>query len=131
MQDNHGAAKFIRRLKSITLAVQLTPFVFSFVYIVCIILYLHCSEEARIWIDTIFYVSPLACAALLIYSKILHLCGWHKTACCVPLVPHVVTFTDIYLIELTVRESVIVDITIAVMAFLLIISAYKVFFYDK
>lgn len=78
-------------------------------------------------LDTLFYVSPLFCLLHLVYSKILHLCAWHRTACVVPLIPQVVNVVDFYLVSLSDIQALAFNAIAAVMTILLIVAAYNVF----
>lgn len=127
-EDDDRIKRLIKILKSITLSVQIAPFLFDVLYIILFILYSCSSEIARIWADTLFYVSPIVIALHLVYSKILHLCEWHKTACLIPLLPQAVSFFDYYIIELTISEAIISDVIVAIMCALFVLCAYNVFF---
>lgn len=76
-----GQIKYlIDKLRYITLAVQILPFVYSFFYILSLAMYLICDESALRILDTLFYVSPIVVCAFLVESHILKLCKWHKAA---------------------------------------------------
>jgi hypothetical protein len=120
--------KYILILKNATLAVQIIPFVYSFIYLLILSIYPHVSEPFEEVLDTLFYISPLFMAGILILSKILHLCKWHRTACVLPLFPQIISFIDYYVIELTEVEAYVTDFTISTMAILLLMAAYNVFF---
>lgn len=104
------------------------PFVYSAIYIAVFLLYTSASDETMTILDTLFYISPLFTVSHLIYSKMLHLCAWHRTACVVPLIPQVVNFVDYYLISLSEIEAMVFNVTAAGMIVLLLIAAYNVFF---
>ena len=114
-------------LRKITLAVQIAPFVFGAIYIAIFVSYLYASDETMTILDTLFYVSPLFCLLHLVYSKILHLCAWHRTACVVPLIPQVVNVVDFYLVSLSDIQALAFNAIAAVMTILLIVAAYNVF----
>lgn len=85
------------------------------------------SEESIAVFDTLFYISPLVILAFLVFSKILHLCKWHRMACALPLFPQIVSFFDYYLVALTEIEAHITNALTITMSLLLLYSAYKVF----
>lgn len=120
--------KYILILRSATLAVQIIPFAYTLIYIFVLFSYGHISEEAASALDTLFYISPIQIVGLLILSKILHLCKWHRMACVLPLFPQLVSFIDYYIIALTEIEAYVTNIITIVMSALLLVSAYKVFF---
>ena len=119
--------RLIRTLRSITIAVQIAPFVFSSLYILDFALYSLMSPEAQELCDTLFYTSPMVVCALLVFSRILHLCKWHRTACALPLIPLSLSIIDYYVIELTEFEALIFDAVVAVSTVLLLVAAYNVF----
>jgi hypothetical protein len=117
----------IKKLRSVTLAVQLIPFVYNVLYILALIIYYEGSETAAQVADSFMYVSPVTIVSFLVLSKMLKLCKWHKTACCIPLVPSLVSFIDYYIIELSEIAVLVEFCMIAGMIIVLLISAYKVF----
>lgn len=117
----------VSKLRYITLAVQIMPFVYSFIYILCLVAYLFCSEPILVLLNTLSYVSPVVIVGFLIESKILKLCKWHKTACILPILPQILVFIDYYIIELTEIEAYIAIATPIALSILLLIAAYNVF----
>lgn len=115
------------KLRYITLAVQIMPSVYSFIYILCLVAYLFCSEPILVLLNTLSYVSPVVIIGFLIESKILKLCKWHKTACILPILPQILVFVDYYIIELTEIEAYIAIATPIALSILLLIAAYNVF----
>jgi len=85
------------------------------------------SEETMTMLDTLFYISPLFCATHLLYSRILHLCAWHRTACLVPVFPQVVNFVDYYLVSFSEVQAFVFNATAMAMTAVLLIAAYNVF----
>ena len=119
--------RLIRTLRYITLSVQFAPFVYSILYIISLIVSLSGNIVAQRFFDSAFYVSPFLVAVHLIYSRILHLCVWHKTACLLPLLPMVASFVD-YFVCFNTHAAIIINSTFILMFGLLLVSAYKVFF---
>lgn len=117
----------VSKLRYITLAVQIMPFVYSFIYILCLVAYLFCSEPILVLLNTLSYVSPVVIIGFLIESKILKLCKWHKTVCILPILPQILVFVDYYIIELTEIEAYIAIATPIALSILLLIAAYNVF----
>lgn len=122
--------RLINILRRITLAVQIAPFVYSAIYILVISVYSFASDDILSLLDTLFYVSPFLVCFHLVYSKILHFCKWHRTACVVPLVPQIVNIIDYYVISFSEVEAFIFTLMIISMTTILIVSAYNVFFTD-
>ena len=128
-EANIGQVKYLlNKLRYITLAVQILPFIYSFLYILSLVLYLICDESILRILDTLFYVSPIVVCGFLVESRILKLCKWHKSACILPILPQAIVLTDAYIVELTSIEAHIAIITPIVLSVLLLIAAYNVFF---
>ena len=119
--------KYILILKRTTIYVQFLPFVYSFFYIAILTIYPFISEQAAVLLDSIFYISPMFMAGMLVLSKLLHLCRWHRMACLVPIISQVPVFLDDYIVPLTRIEAIISNSTVAVMTIVLLMAAYKVF----
>lgn len=115
-------------MRNATLAVQIIPFVYSFIYILILLSYGDVSEDTAVVLDTLFYISPLQIVGFLILSRVLRLCKWHRMACLLPIFPQAISFVDYYIIELTEVEGYLTNMTTVVMSALLLFSAYKVFF---
>lgn len=120
--------RFIKILRNITLTVQIAPFIYSALYIAVLGVYQSADENTLSILDTLFYVSPMIVAVHLVYSKILRLCAWHKTACALPVIPQVFTLIDYYVVSFSEVEAYAFNIMIISMAVLLLFAAYKVFF---
>lgn len=110
-----------------TLAVQLIPFIYGGLYAVSVVVYFLGPDSLSQVMDSLLYVSPLTIVCFLALSRMLRLCKWHKTACCVPLVPNAVSLVDYYVIELSEVTLAVEFLIVGSMIVLLLISAYKVF----
>ena len=119
--------KYIIILKRATIYVQFLPFIYSFFYIVILVAYPFISESTAVLLDSIFYISPIFMAGMLVLSKLLHLCRWHRMACIVPIISQAPVFVDDHIISLTRIEAIISNSTVVVMSVVLLIAAYKVF----
>lgn len=104
------------------------PFVYTFLFLVSMVFYMFASDQTILVLDTLFYVSPVVVVQFLILSESLRLCKWHKTACALPLIPQVMVVLDRTFVIFSERVVECFILTIALMAALLLISAYKVFF---
>ena len=106
--------------------VQIAPFIYTIFYTISLIIALSGNIVAQRIFDAAFYVSPFFIVIHLIYSRILHLCIWHKTACVIPTVPMVMSFID-YFFCFNSHAAILIDITFIIMFGLLLVSAYNVF----
>lgn len=126
--DNRDAIKYIvSKLRAITLAVQIIPFAYTFIYIITLILYLFASEEVLTILDTLLYVSPIIIICMIVESKVLKLCRWHKTACTLPAIPQINILIDRYIYEFSIRAEIIHLSIILLMSILLLVASYNVF----
>ena len=117
----------VKKLRYVTLAVQLMPFLYTVPYLLSLVASYFLSYDAARVFDTLFYVSPVTVCAFLALSKLLRLCRWHKTACILPLLPQAVSFVDYYIVELTEVAAQVNIILFGSMAVLLLFAAYNVF----
>lgn len=124
---HESVKKLVAILRRVTFTVQLLPFMYSFFYIVSLVLYNNVNEEAQLTLDSLFYVSPVCITAFLVLSKALHLCGWHRTACTIPAIPLVLNFIDYYIINFSEALASSFGYMVAGMCVLLLIAAYNVF----
>jgi len=120
-------ADLVRRLRTVTTAVQVLPFIYSAIYLVCMVLYLFCSDGVARLCDMLFYVSPVTVCAFLVLSRVLKMCVWHRTACVIPIAPQVVSLADHYVLELPAPVALITIIVTVILVALLLVAAYKVF----
>lgn len=121
-----GIKRLINTLRSATIVVQVLPFVLSSLFILDFLAYAILPDDALFLIDSAFYVSPVVIVALLVLSRTLHLCKWHKIACLIPLTPDIMNIIDL-VTPLTMFEAYAFNCSIVLMVALLLIAAYKVF----
>lgn len=117
-------------ISRITKAVQVTPFIYSSIFVVVFFIYNFAGEKVLDVLDAVFYVSPLVMVIFLIYSRILHLCKWHRVCCVIPSIPWVVSILD-SLFNLSQYEVLTMNLITIIMSVLLLVSAYNVFLCKK
>lgn len=117
----------VEKLRYITLAVQIIPFAYSALYIICLVLYLFCPEPILRVLDSLFYVSPIVVIGFLIEAKVLKLCVWYRCACILPILPQIVVFIDNHIVQLVEVERYIAIGTPILLSSLLLIAAYHIF----
>ena len=126
--ENQDAIKYIiSKLRHITLAVQIAPFIYGFLCIVALLSYIFAPEGLIRVLDLFLYISPIVVLNNLLYSKILKLCKWHKTACILPLIPNCNVIIDRYIYEFSIPANTLYFAMVIVLSILLLITAYKVF----
>lgn len=126
-KDHQGVLnKVLDVLRGITAAVKVTPFIYSGVFVVVLCLYNILGENVQDLIDRVFYISPFIILMMLIYSRILEMCIWHRLACIIPIVPQLADLIDSHY-ELTQIEVYSVNILSIILAIILIICGFKVY----
>lgn len=103
------------------------PFIYGVLYIACMVLYLFVPEGWLVALDTLFYVSPTVVVSFLVFSSVLRLCKWHKTACIVPVVPQGISLVDRYVVWFPCSAATITIIASILLTAVLVFCAYKVF----
>lgn len=119
--------RIIGILRTATKVVKLIPFAYALLYIISILSYSMCSENVSIWIDMIFYVSPISIIFLLILSRTLKLCKWHRLECVLPLMGFCAILINDLIIEFG-KYGQLANYIIVITTFILsLINAYFVF----
>lgn len=126
-ESDERIKRLILTLRDITLAVQIAPFVISLLYILGITAQLFFSGDTNWLFSIILYTPPPIILIMLIFSRMLHLCKWHRLACALPLVPFCFTMIDAYLIELSDIAVWILNGLAIAMIIMLLMAAYNVF----
>ena len=123
--------RIIGILRTATKVVKLIPFAYALLYIISILSYSMCSENVSIWVDMIFYVSPLSIIFLLILSRTLKLCKWHRLECVLPLMGFCAVLINDFIIEFG-KYGQLANYIIVITTFILsLINAYFVFIKPK
>ena len=107
------------------------PFAYTSLYLVAMIFYLFVDGPIISILDTLFYVSPVVVVQSLVLSDLLKLCFWHKIACALPIAPQVPVVLDNTVISLSGLAALINITTTMIVAIILLIAAYNVFFNGK
>lgn len=126
-ESDERIKRLILTLRDITLAVQIAPFVISLLYILGITAQLLFSGDTSWLFSIILYTPPPIILIMLIFSRMLHLCKWHRLACALPLVPFCFTMIDAYLIDLSDIAVWILNGLAIAMIIMLLMAAYNVF----
>lgn len=120
-------SRIIGILRTATKVVKLIPFAYALLYIISILSYSMCSENISIWVDMVFYVSPLSIIFLLILSRTLKLCKWHRLECGLPLMGFCAVLINDFIIEFG-KYGQLANYIIVITTFILsLINAYFVF----
>ena len=127
MADKNDVIAIVRILRRVTAIVKVYPFLYSMLYVSCMLVYMFCSDEVSILCDQLFYTSPfmIVCAIGLSYS--LKLCKWHRLECILSLFPTCMVFVDEFIYQIPKPASYLNAILMATICILSLINAYFVF----
>ena len=126
-QKRSSVNDLVKKLRYVTAAVQIMPFLYSVVYAACMVIYLFCSDDVSYICDSIFYASPACIASFLILSKLLKMCVWHRTACIMPIIPQSLIAIDRYVLQIPVNTTEVILAMSGAMFLAILVCAYKVF----
>ena len=111
--------------------VKIAPFIYAMIYIMCLFGYLMFNDTVSAMIDVLCYISPVPVIYNLLLSKAFHLCIWHRTECCLPLVAVLVVGVDSFIISLA-DVSAFVYWCVALFCFgISLFNAYHIFINPK
>ena len=127
MADRVDVVKIVNILRKATRIVKLMPFIYAIVYIFSMIGYLLFSDNVATFLDTMFYVSPIAILFSLRLSTVLKMCVWHKLECILPLIPTALVFVDEFIMQFTILYAYINVVIILFLCLASLINAYFVF----
>ena len=126
---NAGAAnQIIRLLRKITRIVQIVPFVYLCFYSLYMIGSTFLPDGILCIADSLMVSSPLATGGMLVASRLLKLCRWHKAACLIPSTSQVEGYVDSFIIQFTQNEIILINSLIGIAAGLFAMAAYRHFF---
>ena len=80
------------------------------------------------FIDLFFCGTPSAVLVLLLLSRLLKLCAWHKIACLIPSSTKIEGYIDSYLFTFTQNELIVIHMVIGMLTTVFLILAFKRFF---
>lgn len=123
------------RLRDVTRVVKIAPFLYSMLYIMCLVCHIILRDVQDITlrdniqtiIDESIYVSPVIVFIFYVLSYRLSLCNWYRLQCTLPTLSQVTTIIDAYVYEFpTDGASLIVYISVSIFL-LTLINTYFVF----
>lgn len=114
-------------LKSITRIVKIVPFLYTFLYILFLVLQFIVNETALCIMENILYVSPIMILLFVLLSYKLKFCKWHRVECLLPITQQVLSLVDAYIYEFGEYSVYVIIYTIALLFTLSLVNAYFVF----
>lgn len=126
MTEREKIESVISIVRKATFVVKVLPFVYVFLYAICITMFFFTSDEVQTILDTLFYVSPVQVVFCLILSRTFKLCKWHRRECWLPLVPQVFILMDTFY-PLSEFGSKLNVATVCTLCILSLINAYYTF----
>lgn len=117
----------ITTLRKVTLIVKVAPFVLAVFYMLTILGYMYMSEEMIYILDTMLYCSPTMVVLLVVLSKQLKLCFWHRLECSLPVICMLPGFVDSLICPLSNVATYINAVTLSFILLASLVNAYFVF----
>ena len=125
-----AVSSVIRILRRLTRLVQLAPFAYLLLYSVYLLFSWFLPGSLLGLLDSVVFVSPAASGGMLVLSRILKLCKWHRTAILIPFSSQVEAYVDSFVFTFTENEIVFLNMTTGVTAILFLYLAHNHFFND-
>lgn len=116
-------------MRRVTRFVQLAPFVYLVLYAAYMCACAFVPEAVTGATDATLPNSPLVTSVLLLLSRMLKLCRWHKVACLMPVSSQIESFIDGFVFTFTQGEIILINAAIGVSALLFLCLSYKHFFH--
>ena len=126
---SRGAADYlVAVLRRVTRTVQLLPFAYLVLYALVLLTEPVLPEGLFCIVDDLSCTSPLSIGVMLLASRMLKLCIWHKTACVLPFASRITEYIDNYVVTFTQNEVVIINTILGILSLAFIVAAYRHFF---
>lgn len=115
-------------LRDVTFTLKVVPFVYSGIYLICMLVYLcDVQEDVLALYDMAFYISTIVIATIFHLSYTLRFCNWYRLQCLLPLFPQVLGLVDKYVYVFGEYSAMaVVGMTVAIFVMSLI-NVYFVF----
>lgn len=117
----------VSSLRKVTKTIKVAPFFVALFYMITILGYMYMPDSIIYLLDTLLYISPLSVVFLLILSKQVKLCIWHRIECILPVLCQIPAVIDSTMYQLSEVATYINAITLSVMLLLSLVNAYFVF----
>ena len=123
-----GVLNIVRRA---TRTVQIAPFAYLVFYIAYLVFGVFLPDNCLTIFDSIMTIHPLTTAGLLCGSRLFKLCGWHKTACLIPMSSQVENYIDSFVLTFTQNEIILINVSLGILSVVFLVLAIKHFVYGR
>lgn len=131
-QDPRSAVEaVIALLRKATRIVQLAPFVYLLFFSTHLLVEPFIGEDIHLIPDTLMSVSPIMVIGMLVASRLLKLCTWHKVACLIPTTSQVEGYIDSFIFTFTQEEIVFINASLGILAVLFLATSIKHFTHGR
>lgn len=125
-----AVSSVIRILRRLTRLVQLAPFAYLLLYSAYLLFSWFLPDSLLGLMDSIVFVSPAASGGMLVLSRMLKLCKWHRTAILIPFSSQIEAYVDSFVFTFTENEIALINVALGVSAFVFLLMANKHFFHN-
>lgn len=125
---NQGAvSNLVKILRRITRTVQIAPFVYLLLILVCLLTESVLPDWALRVFDNLLNVPVYAPIGFLFLGRMLKLCSWFRTACLLPFTTRIEGYVDSFVYTFTQNEVVIVNAVTAVVFLAFVFFTFRHF----
>lgn len=117
----------ITTLRKVTLTVKIAPFVLAVFYMITILGYMYMPVIIINLLDALLYCSPTMCVLLIVLSRQLQLCIWHRLECLLPVLCMIPGVIDSTVLSLSEIATYINAVTLSFVLLFSLVNAYYVF----
>ena len=125
-----AVSSVIRILRRLTRLVQLAPFAYLLLYSAYLLFSWFLPDSLLGLMDSIVFVSPAASGGMLVLSRMLRLCKWHRTAILIPFSSQIEAYVDSFVFTFTENEIALINVALGVSASVFLLMANKHFFHN-
>lgn len=131
IEESELVLRMLNILKHVTLFVKVYPFVNTSIFLATMLSYRYCEDSTCTLLDLLFYTSPLTVLLLLILSKLLKMCFWHKIQCILPIPPLLIGYIDEYIYEYSKGTLLTYNSILLLIVLLSLVNGYRIFIHKN
>ena len=122
--------KAVKMIRDTVRTVKVIPYLFLLLYCFCLVASCSTNKTLVSILDYIYGTSLCSCIFMLLLSKTLDLCAWHKIACVIPVSSFVVSIIDSYVFSFSFEEIVFINISTLILVICYLVWSFFHFFID-